>query len=100
MDANIADMDGSEEIIIHNAYIYRRVPVSEVLGLIEMLKRRTRCKASTITTAMELVRFAMLPEDEKEKVCLLNNIIRCLKDGSVTPPFDIEELYASIALPP
>jgi hypothetical protein len=98
METKIPGVDGDEEITVHNTYLNLKVRVSEIVNAVEILKRRTR--ANNISTAIELTFFASLPTDEMESVGLLITIIRCVKDGSVAPPFDIEKLYNSIALPP
>jgi hypothetical protein len=87
-----------KEITVRNAYLNLKVPIADIVNAVETLKRRTR--ANTITTAIELTFFASPPDDERERIGLLITIIRCIKDGSVAPPFDIDKLYDSIALPP
>ena len=87
-----------EEITVRNAYLNLRVPIADIVNAVETLKRRTR--ANTITSAIEFTFFAAIPDDERDRVGLLITIIRCIKDGSVAPPFDIDRLYDSIALPP
>ena len=79
-----------------NTYLNLKVRLSEIIKAVRIVKERTGAK--NISTAIELVFFAGLPQDEMESVSLLVTLIRCIKDGSVAPPVDMEELYESIAV--
>lgn len=99
MADDISGIEEREEICIRNTYLNLRVPMSEILTAVRNLRQRTGAKA--LGTAIELTFFAAdLPADEMESISLLITLIRCIKDGSVTPPFDIEKLYAAVSMPP
>lgn len=88
----------AKEIVLDNPWLHTKHRMEDIRSAVEMIKQRT--KANNLTTAIELAHFAELPDEEWRQVGLLVTIVRCLKDGGVKPPFDIDELYASIALPP
>jgi len=100
MVERLLNMESCKEIIVRNTYLNLKIPMSEIITAMKILKERTR--ARSISTAIELMFFAQapLPGNEMESVSLLITLLRCIKDGSVVPPLDIEKLYATIALPP
>jgi hypothetical protein len=91
-------MDANREILVRNTYVNLRVRLSEIMEVVRIIKERTR--AANISTAIELVFHAGLPRDEMERVSVLVTLVRCIKDGSVAPPVNMDELYESIAIPP
>jgi len=97
-EKNILEVNDGNEIVLRNTYLNLRIPMAEIITAMRILKRKTG--AGSITTAIELMFFTALPEEEMESVSLLITLIRCIKDGSAAPPLDIDKLYATIALPP
>ena len=91
-------MDPNEEIVVRNTYVNLKLRLSEIIEAIRIVKERTR--ANNISTAIELSFHIGFPREEMEKVSVLITLIRCIKDGCVAPPVDMDKLYASIALPP
>jgi hypothetical protein len=83
---------------VHNAYLNLRLRVSDVVDTLRIVHRKTG--ARNITTGMDLIFFKDLHTDELESLSILVTLLRCIRDGTVAPAVDIEELYSIIARAP
>lgn len=86
--------DLESKFLISNPFFTLTIKLSEVLGILKMIKDKTAGKS--LSHGIELLYFQNLTPAETEKLGLLVTFLRCNEDGNVHPPADMNHIYLKI----